>query len=47
MHGHAGTHTHTQPSKTVEMTFLQGRNRDTDMWTLGGKRGWDELRDWN
>ena len=27
---HAHTHTHTQPRNTVEMTFLQGRNRDTD-----------------
>ena len=46
-HTHTHTHTHTPPNKTVEMTFLKGRNRDTDMWTLGGKRGWDELRDWN
>ena len=46
-HARTHTHTHTPPNKTVEMTFLQGRNRDTDMWTLGGKRGWDELREWN
>ena len=43
-------HTHTQPRNTVEMTFWQGRNRDTDReqtWTLGGKRGRGELRDWD
>ena len=28
------------------LTYLQGRNRDTDV-KKGGKVGWDELGDWD
>ena len=34
--------------KWYRCTYLQGRNRDADIWTRGTrKRGWDEMGDWD